>query len=136
MGGTNAAVVQQAYNNFKSGNIAGLLDMLPDNVTWQLPDIEGVPFAGKRTGRSSVGEFFQGVEANQETLEFEPREFIEQGDKVVALGHYRWRVKSTGREFSSDFAHVFTVRDGQIVGFQEYLDTASASRAYQKSAAA
>jgi ketosteroid isomerase-like protein len=77
-----------------------------------------------------------GVEANQETLEFEPREFIAQGDKVVSLGHYRWRVKTTGREFSSDFAHVFTVRDGKIVSFQEYTDTASAARAYQKSAAA
>jgi ketosteroid isomerase-like protein len=132
----NITVVQQVYNNFKAGNIQALLDMLPDNVTWHLPEIEGVPFAGKRTGRDAVRDFFVGVEANQETLEFEPREFIAQGDKVVSLGHYRWRVKTTGREFSSDFAHVFTVRDGKIVSFQEYTDTASAARAYQKSAAA
>ena len=46
----NTAVVQQAYNNFKTGNIQALLELLPDNVTWQLPEIEGVPFAGKRTG--------------------------------------------------------------------------------------
>ena len=132
----NVAVVQQVYNNFKAGNIQALLDMLPDNVTWHVPEIEGVPFAGKRTGRDAVRDFFVGVEANQETLEFEPREFIAQGDKVVSLGHYRWRVKTTGREFSSDFAHVFTVRDGKFVSFQEYTDTASAARAYQKSAAA
>jgi len=132
----NIAVVQQAYDNFKEGNIQGLLDMLPDDVTWQLPDIEGVPFAGKRTGREAVREFFVGVGANQETLEFAPHEFVAQGDKVVSLGHYRWRVKSTGQEFSSDFAHVFTARDGEITGFQEYTDTASAARAYQKSAAA
>ena len=132
----NTTIAQEAYNNFKKGDIAALLDLLPDNVTWQLPEIEGVPFAGKRTGRSSVAEFFQGIEANQETLQFEPREFIAQGDKVIALGHYRWRVKSTGREYASDFAHVFTLRDGKIVGFQEYTDTASAARAYQRSAAA
>ncbi|PYS34684.1 MAG: ketosteroid isomerase [Acidobacteria bacterium] len=132
----NIAVVQQAYDNFKEGNIQGLLDMLPDDVTWQLPDIEGVPFAGKRTGREAVREFFVGVGANQETLEFAPHEFVAQGDKVVSLGHYRWRVKSTGQEYSSDFAHVFAVRDGKITGFQEYTDTASAARAYQKSAAA
>jgi ketosteroid isomerase-like protein len=132
----NVAVVQQVYNNFKAGNIQALLDMLPDNITWHLPEIEGVPFAGKRTGRDAVRDFFVGVEANQETLEFEPREYIAQGDKVVSLGHYRWRVKTTGREFSSDFAHVFTIRDGKITGFQEYTDTASAARAYQKSAAA
>ena len=38
----NIAVVQNAYNNFKEGNIQGLLDLMPDNVTWQLPEIEGV----------------------------------------------------------------------------------------------
>ena len=68
----NIAVVQKAYNNFKEGNIQGLLDLMPDNVTWQLPEIQGVPFAGKRSGRESVREFFVGVEANQETLEFAP----------------------------------------------------------------
>ena len=68
----NIAVVQKAYNNFKEGNIQGLLDLMPDNVTWQLPEIQGVPFAGKRAGRESVREFFVGVEANQETLEFAP----------------------------------------------------------------
>ena len=132
----NIAVVQKAYNNFKGGNIQGLLDLLPDNVTWHLPEIEGVPFAGKHTGREAVREFFVGVGANQETLEFAPHEFVAQGDKVVSLGHYRWVVKSTGQEYSSDFAHVFAVRDGKITGFQEYTDTASAARAYQKSAAA
>ena len=69
-------------------------------------------------------------------LDIAPREFVAQGDKVVSLGHYRWRVKSTGQEYSSDFAHVFTVSDGKITGFQEYTDTASAARAYQRSAAA
>ena len=47
----NAATVQQAYYNFKTGNIPGLLDQMSDNLTWELPEIDGVPFAGKRTGR-------------------------------------------------------------------------------------
>ena len=132
----NITVAQKAYSSFKDGNIQALIDMMSDSITWQLPDIEGVPFAGKRTGRDAVLDFFTSVGTNQETLEFTPREFVAQGDKVVALGYYRWRVRSTGREFTSEFAHVFTVRDGQIVGFHEYMDSASAARAYQKTAAA
>ena len=69
---------------------------------------------------------------DQEVLEFEPREFIAQGDKVVSLGNYRWRVKDTGREFKSDFVHIFTIRDGKIVRFREHLDTAAAAAAYKK----
>jgi uncharacterized protein len=128
----NTAVVQQAYNNFKTGNIQALLDQLSDNVTWQLPEIEGVPLAGKRTGRDGVRDFFATLARDQEVLEFEPREAVAQGDKVVSLGDYKWRVKETGREFETDFVHVFTIRDGKIVAFREHFDSAVVAAAYQK----
>jgi ketosteroid isomerase-like protein len=81
----NKAIVLQAYTNFKAGKIDALLDLMADEVTWTLPTMENVPFAGARTGRQSVGEFFATVGASQEVLQFEPREMIAEGDKVVAL---------------------------------------------------
>ena len=128
----NVAIVHQAYNNFKTGNIPGLLDLCSDDITWQLPQMENVPFGGQRTTRAGVGEFFALIDANEEALRFEPREIVAQGDKVVSLGYYQWRVKATGREFESDFAHVFTIRDGKIVAFHEYMDTAACANAYAK----
>ena len=50
----------------------------------------------------------------------------------VALGHYVWHVESTGREWESDFAHVFTVRDGKLTGFQEYANTAAIADAFRE----
>jgi uncharacterized protein len=91
----NAKVVEQVYGRFKSGDIQSLLNLLSDDVEWELPNIENVPFAGKRHGREQVGEFFKALADTQEVQHFEPKEFIAQGDKVVALGHYHWRVKST-----------------------------------------
>jgi ketosteroid isomerase-like protein len=132
----NIAVVQQAYTNFKTGNIQGLLDLLSDDVTWQLPEMENVPFGGKRTGRAAVGEFFALVGANQDVLSFEPRDTVAQGEKVVSLGDYQWRVKATNREFGGDFAHVFTIRDGKVIAFLEFTDTAAAATAYQKAMSA
>ena len=132
----NTRIVQDAYNNFKSGNIQALLALLSDNIDWRLPEIQNVPFAGRRTGRSAVGEFFEQVGASQDVLRFEPREFVAQGEKVVSLGHYEWRVKDTGRQFEADFAHVFTIRDGKIVAFHEYTDTAAAAAAYEKAMSA
>ena len=67
----------------------------------------------------------------QEAEEFEPREFIAQGDKVVALGHYRWRIKATGRSYESDWVHVFGISDGKVLDFQEYLDTSAWAAAYR-----
>ena len=132
----NTAIVQKAYHNFKTGNIQGLLDQMSDAVTWQLPEVEGMAVAGKRTGREGVKEFFATLARDQDVLEFEPREFVAQGDKVVSLGDYRWRVKDTGQEYASDFVHVFTVRDGKIVAFREHFDSAVVARAYQKATSA
>lgn len=126
----NVAVVRRAYEDFKGGDIGRLLDSLTDEVDWRLPEIEGVSFSGGRRGRESVGGFFTQLGDSQESLSFEPREFVAQGDKVVALGTYRWRVKKTGREYGGDWAHIFTVRDGKIEGFHEFMDSAAARAAY------
>jgi uncharacterized protein len=128
----NVGIVQQAYENFQSGNIPALLALLSDDVVWQLPEMEAVPFTGTFNGPAGVGQFFAKVNANQEPLRFEPREAIAQGDKVASLGFYEWRVKSTNRKFSSEFCHVFTIRDGKVVAFYEYVDTAAASTAYRQ----
>jgi uncharacterized protein len=128
----NVAIVHEAYANFKSGNIPALLELCADDITWQLPQMENVPFGGRRSTRAGVGEFFALVNASEEALRFEPNEIVAQGDKVVSLGYYQWRVKTTGREFNSDFAHVFTIRNGKIVAFHEYTDTAACANAYAK----
>jgi ketosteroid isomerase-like protein len=132
----NRGIVEQAYNNFKTGNIEALLNLMSDDVTWTLPEMAGVPFAGKRTGRASVAEFFATVGALQEPLKFEPRELIAEGDRVIGLGSYAWRVKSSGREFSGDFAHAWTIRDGKAIAFHEYTDTAACIAAHQKAMSA
>ena len=93
----NRQLVEQAYATFKAGDIPTLLRSLSEDVTWQLPEIENVPFAGKRQGRGAVGEFFSTLASLQDARSFEEREFIAQGDKVVVLGHYVWQVKANGR---------------------------------------
>ena len=47
------------------------------------------------------------------------------------LGHYVWQVKANGRTIEGVFAHVFTVRGGQIVAFHEYMDSAAVAKAYR-----
>lgn len=125
-------LVQQVYSNFKNGDINALLTQMSEDIEWELPQIENVPFAGKRQGKEMVHNFFTTLLSGQDPLEFNPKEFITQGDKVVTLGHYEWKTKD-GRQFGSEFAHVFTVRDGLVTRFQEYMDTESVAKAYKKS---
>jgi uncharacterized protein len=127
----NTKVVRQAYESFQQGNIPGVLGLLSEGVEWKLPQIENVPFSGARVGRGQVAEFFSSLTEAQDVLEFEPQQFVAQNDTVVVLGRYAWRVKKTGLTFRSPWTHVFTVRNGKVVSFDEYLDTAVAAAAYR-----
>lgn len=54
---------------------------------------------------------------------------------VVAVGWYKATVKATRRSMASDWVMVFTIRDGRIVRFREFTDTAALVRAYLGAAA-
>jgi uncharacterized protein len=132
----NVQLVEQAYANFKEGNIPAILEALAADVDWFIPGpTELIPFVGRRRGPGEVGEFFAALAASQSALKFEPREFISQGDKVVVLGHQQWTVKSTGQTYEDDWAHVFTIRKDKIVQFREYHDTHAEATAHRSPAA-
>ena len=127
----NSAVVRGLYESFKAGDIDAMLGTMAEDIEWQLPEIAGVPFSGKRQGHASIREFFASVAEMQDVEEMELDTVIAQGDAVVVLGHYTWRVKTTGRSFTSDFAHAFNLADGKVGRFMEFLDTAAAAAAYE-----
>lgn len=128
---SETTLVQQCYSYFKNGDINSLTGLMSKEISWILPEIENVPFSGKRQGIEKVKEFFSILLEAQDVVEFNTEEFIAQGDKVVALGNYQWRTKD-GNQFGGDFAHVFTVQEGTVAEFHEYMDTASAAAAYKK----
>jgi uncharacterized protein len=126
----NTRLVQQFYESQKAGDIESVLTSLARDIQWVLPEMENVPFAGKWQGREGVGQFFRKVSEVQDVVEFEPEEYITQGNKVVVLGRFTMRIKNTGRNVSSSWAHVWTLENGQITGFYEYVDTAVVSNAH------
>ncbi len=122
---TNVEVVQQAYEAFGRGDIPAMLEVMTDDVDWNLQGPSAIPWAGPRHGREQVGEFFSLIGQTLEFEQFEIREFVSQGDTVVILGYERSRVKQTGRPFENEWTHVYTFRDGKIAKGRFYEDTAA-----------
>ncbi len=127
----NTKVVQEAYAAFGRGDVQGILDRLTDDVIWK--GVYGaaahVPTSGERRGKSAVATFFKQVAETVKFSRFEPKEFIATGDRVVALGSYNGTT-SIGRSFESDFAMVFTLKNGKVSHFQEFCDSAAINAAY------
>jgi uncharacterized protein len=129
---TNTEVVQQGYEAFGRGDIPALLDLLTDDVEWTLQGPSVIPFAGTRHGREGVEEFFSVLDETLEFEQFEPREFVAQGDTVVVVGIERSLSKATGRTIEQEWAHVNTLRDGKIAKFRAFEDTAAYVAAFHR----
>lgn len=130
----NVQVVQDLYAAFGRGDIPGVLDLLAEDVDWHFNGrSEDIPFAGRWQDRAAMMDFFQIVGETCEVLAFGPNEVIALGEHVLSLGHERVRVRATGHEFESDWAHLFTVQNGAVVRVREFYDTAVLAQAFLNS---
>lgn len=116
-------IVKRAYELFGQGDIASFVNLLDEQVEWFSPGPSELPQAGRRHGREAVAAFFTVLDRSYEIQRFEPSRFITDGDTVVVLGTDTVRVKATGSVLDEEWAHVFTVANGRIVRFHEYVDT-------------
>jgi uncharacterized protein len=118
-------VIQQAYETFGRGDIPALLNLVADHVDWEFVGPASLPYAGRRKNREQVAEFFSALQSADETQTFEPREFIEAGEHVTVLGWIKGIARDTGTPFETEWAHVFTVRDGKVVRWHGFANTAA-----------
>jgi hypothetical protein len=132
MSNANVSLVQNLYGAFGRGDIATILNATTPDIAWHSGGRPSdYPGFGPRKGRAAVEEFFKFIGENNEFHEFLPQQFYAADDKVFVLGTYTLTLRKTGRKFSSDWCHAFTIRDGKVAAFREFLDTASAAEAWK-----
>jgi len=132
MSAANIAFVQSLYAAFGRGDIATIINGLAADVDWTVNGRrKDYPLLGNWKGPAGVQTFFQGVAEHEEATEFSPREFFAAEDRVCVLGHYAWKIRKTGRAVASDWVHIFTIRNGKVVKFREFNDTAQFAEAYR-----
>ena len=121
----NLDVIRRGYEAFGRGDINTLLESFDEQITWVTPGPPELATSGRRTGRHEVAQFFASVNELFDIQRFEPKEFLAQGDRVVVVGSETARARSTGNVIDVDWVHVFTMRNGRVVAFQEFFDTAA-----------
>ncbi len=125
--------VQALYAAFGAGDMAKIMSLIATDATWTYyAPKEMLPFAGTYKGRDGVAAFFANDAKYVEVKGNDVNEMIAEGDKVVVLGQEHGVVRATGKAFDARWTHVFTVKDGQITGFEETIDSAAIYQAFAK----
>jgi uncharacterized protein len=122
---TPLAVVKGLYAAFDRGDMTAVLAAVSPNVVWTYygPNY-AIPFAGEFHGRDGVAYFFQLAEDATKDIQAGQSEYFVSGDHVFVRGWEECTVRSTGSHYKVNNVHVFTVVDGQITRFEEYIDDA------------
>lgn len=121
--------IQNAYAAFGRGDIAALLALMSDQVTWQFQGDRSAPYTARVAGKSQVAEWFGAVMQADDIQAFEPREFHTGPGHVTVLGWERTVARASGRPFDSQWVHLWQVEGGLITRFWGMLDSEAAAKA-------
>ena len=118
------------YRAFAKGDIPTILAALDPQVEWWEAENfiydDGNPYTGPDAVLTGV---FMRIVADWENFVVSPTEVLDAGDITIGYGYYSGTYKKTGASVRAQFAHFFTFRDGKIVKFQQYTDTAQFKQA-------
>jgi ketosteroid isomerase-like protein len=118
-------VVKQAYEAYGRGDLPALLDLIAEKTDWKFIGSASLPYAGLRTDRKEVADFFTALAHADQTDVFEPREFIDAGEHVTVLGWTKVTARDTQKTFDSEWVQVITVQDGKITRWRGFANTAA-----------
>ena len=126
----NVELIGNLYEAFAKGDIPAVLGGFDEKIEWN--EAENFIYADRNpyVGPAAILEgVFARLGSEWEGFTAGAEEFLDAGDRVVALGHYTATRKETGKAVRAQFAHVWTVRGGKVTRFQQYTDTAQFAQA-------
>jgi ketosteroid isomerase-like protein len=125
----NVQTVKDLFAAISRGDKEGLLALVAEDIEWIIPGADW-PLAGTHRGHAGLADLLETASKSIETST-EPREFVAQGDRVLAVGFARGKIKATNKTFEDDWIFAITVRDGRLTSIREYIDTQALARASQ-----
>lgn len=117
-------LVRKLYDAFARGDGPGFLGMLDPEIEWNPAEHatlwQGTPIVGHE---GVVGVLTRIAELPGDTFRVSVGRLHDAGDTVVMEGRYSATVQSTGADLSVQVVHVWDVKDGKAVRWQQYTDT-------------
>ena len=126
----NVIHVQSLYAAFGRGDLDYIVRACAPNASWEVVGRpQDFPTFGVRIGPAGVMEFFSALQAAKTIVEFTPQAFYACNGTVFLEGQEVSIDKKSGFRIDTPWLHAFTFRDGEIIRFREFLDTAQFAEA-------
>jgi uncharacterized protein len=120
---SNGTFVKGLYDAAASGNPGALIGALDPNIDWR--EGEGGPYASGNPykGPQAVGGLLMQIAGDIDGFKLQVDEIIDGGDTVAVLGRYTGKGARTGKKLDAQFVHVWYLKGGKCVRWQQYSNT-------------
>jgi ketosteroid isomerase-like protein len=131
---SNVATLKAAYarwNESKGASVEHWMGLLADDIKFGSLAAGAVHLAFTKSydNKQAVRDYFAGLAGDWDMIHYTVNEYIAQGDLVAARGSTSWKNKRTGKIFATPKMDFWRFRDGTIVEFFEFYDTAGVQAA-------
>lgn len=120
----NVQIVRGLYDSFGEGDVPAVLGRMDQGIEWNEAEnfiyADRNPYVGPQAVLEGV---FMRLGSEWEGFTVTPEDWLDAGDRIVVLGTYSGTHRGTGRRVRAQFAHVWSVREGRVLRFQQYTDT-------------
>lgn len=122
--GQNLEIIKGVYKAFDLGDIPAVLAAFDKEMAWNEAEgmnyADGNPYIGPIAILAGV---FARIPLDVCDFTVSAATYIDAGDTIVVEGRYQGKWIRTGRMVDAQFAHVWELRNGLAVRFQQYTDT-------------
>ncbi len=126
----NLQLIQGIYDAFAAGDVPTVLGSMSPDIEWNeaesFPYADGNPYIGPEAVLNGV---FARCIGEWDGFAVEIEELIDAGDTIVARGWYLGTYKATGNAQHTQIAHIWRIKDGKAVAFQQHADTLHVAKA-------
>ena len=122
----NVAFVKSIYEAFGRGDVPAVLAAMSPEIRWH--EAEGNPYMP--SGEAWVGHdalmkhLFTRIAAEWDSFTIHVKSVYGAGDNVIVEARYSGTYKPSGKRIDAQACHVWDVKNGKVVKFQQYVDTA------------
>jgi uncharacterized protein len=116
--------MQEAYAAFNRQDIPAVLTAFDPEIEWHEPGGGQAPRGTYQGAQRVAQEVFSTIPQNFDEFQAEPDQFIDTGDHVVVIGHFRGKAKS-GQALDVPFVHIWAMRNGKAISFHNYVEAAT-----------
>ncbi len=124
-------VTVEVFTRFGNKDVPAIVEMLSEDILIEFYGPAVIPYAGTYRGKREAERFFTTVLSSVDIHQFEPEQFLSDGQMVTVTGNLHLTARSTGRDIRSAFAHVITVQDGKWIRFRDFMNTSAAESAFK-----